>query len=74
MRLIVIPDSFKGTMTAVEVCDVITEALRCSCPDAQITAIPMADGGEGTCEAFRYALGGELVPCVVSGPHAAIRS
>ena len=71
MRLIVIPDSFKGTMTAVEVCDVITEALRCSCPDAQITAIPMADGGEGTCEAFRYALGGELVSCVVSGPHAA---
>ena len=69
MNIIVIPDSFKGTMSAVEVCETITLALKERCPDAVIKAIPMADGGEGTCDAFRYALGGEIVPCKVSDPY-----
>lgn len=68
MDLIVIPDSFKGTLTAIEVCDIISQAIWEICPGAAVTAIPMADGGEGTCEAFRYAMGGELTRVRVHGP------
>ena len=68
MKIIVIPDSFKGTLTAIEVCDIISRGLIERNPSAEIKAIPMADGGEGTCEAFRYALGGEMIPCRVHGP------
>ena len=69
MNIIVIPDSFKGTMTAAEVCGIISRAVRTRYPDAEVRAFPLADGGEGTCEAFYHALGGEMVSCDVHGPH-----
>ena len=74
MKIIVIPDSFKGTMTAIEVCDTITAALREKKPELEVRAIPMADGGEGTCEAFAYALGGQLVNVQVHDPYMQLKS
>ena len=68
MKIIVIPDSFKGTLTAAEVCDIISAAIRDRDPSAEVITIPMADGGEGTCDAFRYALGGDMILCPVHGP------
>ena len=61
MKYIIIPDSFKGTLSATEVCDIISDAIRAKDPAAHIISIPMADGGEGTCACFQYALGGQLV-------------
>ena len=68
-HIIIIPDSFKGTLTAVEVCDITARAIQDLNPEVRITKIPMADGGEGTCQAFYCAMGGELISCQVSGPY-----
>lgn len=66
-NIMIMPDSFKGTMSAVEVCDITAAAVREILPDAQIRAVPMADGGEGTLDCFLYAFGGEKVGCQVTG-------
>lgn len=48
MRIVVAPDSFKGTLTAAEAADAMAAGLRRVRPDAEIDLVPMADGGEGT--------------------------
>ncbi len=58
LRLLIAPDAFKGTMTAAEVADAIARGVRSEGADAD--CCPVADGGEGTIEALRGALGGEL--------------
>ncbi|MCL2517152.1 MAG: glycerate kinase [Oscillospiraceae bacterium] len=52
MKIIIAPDSFKGTLSAIEVCKIITEGIRSVITDAEIISIPIADGGEGTIDAF----------------------
>lgn len=51
-KIIIAPDSFKGTMPAVRVCEIMSEAVLKIYPNAEIIKIPIADGGEGTVEAF----------------------
>ena len=48
MKIVIAPDSFKGSLTAVEVSDAIEQGMREIFPKAEIIKIPMADGGEGT--------------------------
>ena len=48
MKFVLAPDSFKGTLSAAEVCAIEAEAIREVLPDAQIVSLPLADGGEGT--------------------------
>ena len=67
-KFIVIPDSFKGTMTSAEVCGIMRERILRFYPRAQVVSIPVADGGEGTVEAFLAAVGGRRVKQRVSGP------
>ncbi len=67
-KIIIAPDSFKGTLSSVEVCQTVAEELRKRYADAEILEIPVADGGEGTVEAFLYAMGGEKVYCTVKSP------
>jgi len=67
-RVVIAPDSFKGTLSSVDVCRIISEELRKRYTEIEITEIPVADGGEGTVEAFLYALGGEKVYCTVKSP------
>ena len=55
MKIVLAPDSFKGTLSAAEVCAIEARALRELLPDAQIIALPLADGGEGTIEAIEAA-------------------
>lgn len=57
MKILVCPDSFKGTMTAPEAAAIIGGALRERWPEAEIVPLPVGDGGEGTVEAIRPALG-----------------
>lgn len=59
-KVIVIPDSFKGTMSSVRVCEVIKNALLDAMPDIEILTIPIADGGEGTVTVFRSLFGGSV--------------
>jgi glycerate kinase len=68
-KFVLIPDSFKGTMTSREICAIMAEAAAEIAPGAEVLAIPVADGGEGTVDAFLAALpNGRRVPVRVSGP------
>ncbi|RTE11625.1 glycerate kinase [Paenibacillus whitsoniae] len=68
MKFVVAPDSYKGSLTAVQVGEVIERAIRQELPEAEVTVVPMADGGEGTVAAVVAACRGELVPVTVTGP------
>lgn len=52
IKIIIAPDSFKGTMSSSEVSDIIYSAVRDNLPYAEIITVPIADGGEGTIEAL----------------------
>jgi glycerate kinase len=68
-KIILIPDSFKGTMSSSEVCSIMKKAILNYFPDAKVLSIPVADGGEGSVDAFLSAVGGKKVPLVVKGPY-----
>jgi glycerate kinase len=68
MKILLAPDKFKGSLTARQVCDAMTEGIRLAHPDAEIVALPMADGGEGTAEVLTLATGGEWITVPVLDP------
>lgn len=68
-NFILIPDSFKGTMSSMEICSIMEKAIKNSYPEAQTTSLPVADGGEGSVDSFLQALGGEKVTLKVTGPY-----
>lgn len=68
MRILVAPDKFAGTLTAVQAAEAIAEGWRRSRPDDEIAAIPMADGGPGFVDVLHACLGGELLAATVRGP------
>ena len=67
-KVLIAPDSFKGTMNSIEVCDIISGSLKSRIPDVVVISIPVADGGEGTAECFLIAKGGRKVNVNVKGP------
>ncbi len=67
MKAVISPDSYKGSLTSKQVCDAIAEGLK-RAGGFDIDKIPIADGGEGTVEAFITAVGGEVVHTSVKGP------
>ena len=72
MKILVAPDSFKGSITSVEFCDVTEKAIKDikkdMIMDIDVIKIPMADGGEGTIESIVRAMDGITVKRTVSGP------
>ena len=69
MNILVAPDSFKGAITAREVCELAGTAIKEIYPDAVVTGIPVADGGEGTVDAFVYAARAEVIERTGTGPN-----
>ncbi|WP_394550792.1 glycerate kinase [Agromyces sp. MMS24-JH15] len=68
-RIVLAPDSFKGTATAAEAADALARGWRSVAPDDEIVELPMADGGEGTLDAFAVAVpGARRVQVTVTGP------
>lgn len=67
-KILLVPDSFKGTLSSRQVCQVMAAQLRRFFPQAQVKSIPVADGGEGSVEAFLAAAGGERRTRTVTGP------
>ncbi len=67
-KVVLIPDSFKGTMSSVEVCDILKNSIA-KFSDAQVVSVPVADGGEGSVDAFLAALPGEKRTVTVKGPY-----
>ncbi|WP_101697567.1 glycerate kinase family protein [Clostridium minihomine] len=68
-KILLIPDSFKGTMSSAKVCEIMEKAIRIHLPQAQVVSIPVADGGEGTVDSFLAAAGGEKHELPVTGPY-----
>jgi glycerate kinase len=61
VKILVAPDKFKGSLSAVEAAGTIAAAFARAWPEAEITQAPIADGGEGFADALRQALGGEWI-------------
>lgn len=68
-KAVIIPDSFKGTLTSREICAIISDKIKMHFPHCRIVSIPVADGGEGSVDCFSAALGGQKVFERVSSPY-----
>jgi glycerate kinase len=68
MRVLVAPDKFAGTLTAVEAAEAIAEGWRRTVPDDDVVTAPMADGGPGFVDVLHAATGGDLLAVTVRGP------
>ncbi|HCD7253128.1 TPA: glycerate kinase [Citrobacter farmeri] len=68
MKIVIAPDSYKESLSALEVANAIEQGFREIWPDADYVKIPVADGGEGTVEAMVEATTGRIVEVDVTGP------
>lgn len=68
MRIVLAPNAFKGSLTAVEAAEAMAEGVRRVLPDADLVFVPIADGGDGTVEALVAATGGQRRSLRVRGP------
>lgn len=68
-KVLVMPDSFKGTMSSGEICEMMAEAVNKHFSEVTVYSLPVADGGEGSVDAFITAMQGEKVSCRVAGPY-----
>ena len=68
MKIVIAPDSFKESLTALEVAEAIEAGLKKVLPDAEYVKVPMADGGEGTVQSLVDATEGRLISAEVCAP------
>jgi len=68
-KVVLIPDSFKGTLSSTQICGIIEQKVKEHFPKCEVVSIPVADGGEGSVDCFLSALGGEKVFVTVKNPY-----
>ena len=68
MKVVIAPDSFKGTLRAVEVCRIWKQAFAEACPSADLVCLPMSDGGEGALQSVEFSTHAKLMSCEVADP------
>ena len=68
-KCVIIPDSFKGTMDSIEICNLAKAGVREIFPDCEVVTIPVADGGEGTVDCFLHTMDGKRITTTVHGPY-----
>lgn len=68
-KIVLIPDSFKGTLSSKQICEIVSAEITQQFPNCEIVSIPVADGGEGSVDCFLSALDGEKITAIASGPH-----
>lgn len=68
MKVVIAPDSYKGSLTALAVAEAMERGVRAVFPSAQVVKVPIADGGEGTVDALVVATGGRALEAEVHGP------
>ena len=68
-KIVVISDSFKGTLSSREICEIARQSVPRILPGCAVTAIPVADGGEGTVSCFLDSIGASPVTVSVQGPY-----
>lgn len=68
MKIHIAPDSFKESISAIEICKAVKKGVLHIYPEAEIHEFPLTDGGEGTMENLVFSTGGSIVKTTVSGP------
>jgi glycerate kinase len=68
-KAVLIPDSFKGTLSSKQICEILSNKINEYFPDCEVISIPVADGGEGSVDCFLSALGGEKLSVTVKNPY-----
>ncbi|MEH7492824.1 glycerate kinase [Neobacillus niacini] len=68
MKVVIAPDSFKGSISAKDICEAIKKGIFTVYPEAEVKAVPLADGGEGTLESMVYASNGTFRSVIVRCP------
>lgn len=67
-KVILMPDSFKGTLSSIEICKIMKNVIKKYYSECEVLEIPMADGGEGTVESIYTAVGGEKIVVDTTNP------
>lgn len=68
-KFVLIPDSFKGTLSSTDICKIMSDSIKNCFNDAKIISVPVADGGEGSVDCFLSALGGQKKKIGCKGPY-----
>nr|WP_320025245.1 glycerate kinase [uncultured Acetobacterium sp.] len=68
MKIVIAPDSFKGSLSAVEVCDIVESAILKIMPATKVIKIPISDGGEGLVNSLVGHGAGEIIKVIVKDP------
>ena len=69
MKFVLIPDSFKGTLSSSQICEILKTGVEKHFPGSETVSIPVADGGEGAVDAFIAAVGGTKEHVTVKNPY-----
>ncbi|MBS2210732.1 glycerate kinase [Carboxylicivirga mesophila] len=67
-KIVIAPDKFKGSLSAMEFCAIVEQTITGICPDVIIEKCPLADGGDGTIDVLQYYIGGDRVELQVNDP------
>jgi len=68
MKVIISPQSFKGSVSAMNAARAIERGVRIAAPEAETVLVPVADGGDGTLDALVDSTGGQFFKSIVTGP------
>ncbi|ANU37403.1 glycerate kinase [Vibrio scophthalmi] len=68
MKIVIAPDSYKESLSAMDVAIAIEHGFKQVLPNAEYIKLPMADGGEGTVQSLVDATGGDIIEHAVTGP------
>lgn len=68
-KIVVVSDSFKGSLSSGQICDIVSQEAKAFFPACEVAGIPVADGGEGTVDCFLASLPGEKRFVEVKGPY-----
>ena len=68
MKILIAPDKFKGSLSALEFCTTVEARIRAELCDAEVTSLPLADGGDGTIAVVNHYLQGTEIQTEVNDP------
>lgn len=74
MKFLLVPDSFKGSVSSEEFCIIAEKAIKKILPDAQVLSYPISDGGENSVECLVRILNGRFMPCKVTDSNFFIKT
>jgi glycerate kinase len=67
-KIVIAPDKFKGSLTGLQICDILEDELIRELTNTEIIKLPLADGGDGTVDVFQFYTGGKIIKLKVPDP------